>query len=448
MRRALLCLMFLGACDCSESGLVRVNVRTDYLPDVEFDEVSLSVDDTDFVELVAVDGTQDFVAGVRIAEIPVQGDEAFVRGRLTLDGAVLAQRVVQVRVSSTNAVTLVFTRDCSGVSCPSPSGSSEATQCEDGQCVAPDCSPETPEACEGERCTANADCAAPIGACAEARCVDGACFDVAFSERCDDGEGCLPELGCVRLEPDPEDDGGGGEVDMGPPPDCTADADCDDGAFCNGAERCAAGSCVGGSAPDCADTIDCTADGCDEAGDTCTNAPDDGRCTDSAGGTCEAAGCQYPTCTPMNCVAGPCQTATCMGDTCQRTDTCSGGEMCCGGSCVPAGCDDGNPCTADSCGPGGCVNAPEPSGVTCGASSCGAWGPCIGISCSSGTQRRSCYDLECDGAGACAMANPVLEPRGCAKEDGDACGLCNECGGGSTNRCPGTCVGGCCSDVL
>jgi len=47
---------------------------------------------------------------------------------------------------------------------------------------------------------------------------------------------------------------------------CTTDADCDDGLFCNGAETCVAGECQVGDAP-CA-----TGQSCDEASDECTTA--------------------------------------------------------------------------------------------------------------------------------------------------------------------------------
>jgi hypothetical protein len=45
-------------------------------------------------------------------------------------------------------------------------------------------------------------------------------------------------------------------------PECSIDADCDDGLFCNGAETCNAGSCQAGSNP-------CPGQSCDEATDSC-----------------------------------------------------------------------------------------------------------------------------------------------------------------------------------
>jgi len=50
------------------------------------------------------------------------------------------------------------------------------------------------------------------------------------------------------------------------PLECAADAECDDGRFCNGAERCTpAGACVAGRAPDCFDGNVCTSDACSDA---------------------------------------------------------------------------------------------------------------------------------------------------------------------------------------
>jgi hypothetical protein len=69
---------------------------------------------------------------------------------------------------------------------------------------------------------------------------------------------------------------------------CTADADCDDGDYCNGAEVCDAGACQPGPVP-CPDDVECLDTTCDEAGDTCVTLPDpvDTPCT---GGTCDGAG--------------------------------------------------------------------------------------------------------------------------------------------------------------
>ena len=58
---------------------------------------------------------------------------------------------------------------------------------------------------------------------------------------------------------------------------CTVDADCDDGAFCNGAETCNSGSCFAGSAPCGGSEI------CDEGADLCLAcAPAGASCSSNA----------------------------------------------------------------------------------------------------------------------------------------------------------------------
>lgn len=81
------------------------------------------------------------------------------------------------------------------------------------------------------------------------------------------------------------------DVDAGPDGPCADDEDCDDGAFCNGRERCEAGRCTPGETPDCDDGLACTTDTCSSERDLCVHtAPDDDRdgygdslCTDRRG---------------------------------------------------------------------------------------------------------------------------------------------------------------------
>ena len=72
---------------------------------------------------------------------------------------------------------------------------------------------------------------------------------------------------------------------------CRADADCADGLFCNGDERCAGGTCAAGTPPACADAIACTRDFCAESSRACVHqVPDldmdghgDASCLDATG---------------------------------------------------------------------------------------------------------------------------------------------------------------------
>lgn len=176
---------------------------------------------------------------------------------------------------------------------------------------------------------------------------------------------------------------------------CMYDAQCDDGAFCNGVEHCVRGFCEEG-VPPCDDNVDCTIDGCDEATRTCRNDPDDSNCDDGVACTvdiCDEAvqRCAHTPddavcddgvfcnggeiCHPLDgCQPGPepCDTpesphcdesvdrcVQCLVTAhCDDDAFCNGYESCAEGVCQPGSdpCDDGVICTVDMC---------EESGDTC-----------------------------------------------------------------------------------
>jgi hypothetical protein len=81
-------------------------------------------------------------------------------------------------------------------------------------------------------------------ACTLDSCVVGnVCDHTPLSERCAAGESCTIARGCISS--------------------CADDADCDDGDYCNGDERCLAERCAPGAARDCDDGNACTLDRCD-----------------------------------------------------------------------------------------------------------------------------------------------------------------------------------------
>lgn len=94
---------------------------------------------------------------------------------------------------------------------------------------------------------------------------------------------------------------------------CARDADCDDGIFCNGEERCIAGICQPGKLPD--DGIECTQLVCDEEAQEFRFEPMNGLCGD--------------------------------GIFCNGTEICDVELGCVAGTPVPV--DDGNPCTKNYC---------------------------------------------------------------------------------------------------
>ena len=83
--------------------------------------------------------------------------------------------------------------------------------------------------------------------------------------------------------------------------ECTLDAECDDGLFCNGAERCVEGMCQPGNAPCPDDGFFCNGDeSCDEVNDECVHSgdpcPEGTTCNDTTN-TCT------PNHTPTECSA-------------------------------------------------------------------------------------------------------------------------------------------------
>ena len=188
-------------------------------------------------------------------------------------------------------------------------------------------------------CEQDTDCVAP---CRIGRCVDSVCDFIlaAPGASCDDGATCTTTDICD---------------DLGNCAGQTDDAWCADGAFCNGAERCAPGDadagadgCVAGVPPVVDDGIACTADRCDETGDRIVHRPgadcpcvDDGDCeSECADGACVDFVCEVrprrngTDCDDeMDCTVGDaCDDGVCLGDAdddrCQNALFCDGAEVC------------------------------------------------------------------------------------------------------------------------
>lgn len=220
---------------------------------------------------------------------------------------------------------------------------------------------------------------------------------------------------CGRTPLDPRDDGG--VLDDGePPPECTLDAECDDGLFCTGVERCSGGRCIAGTTVVCDDAVPCTDDRCVEASRACESVPDSGRC--GPGELCDPR---------AGCLRRPCG-----GDPeCQDGFVCNGSERCVGGFCAGGtapDCSDGVACTVDECSEavGGCRPRPDDGlcadGVFCnGAERCvPASGGCVSppFDCEDGDDctvdrcneaRRACEHTPVD--------DPACMPIGCPDLD-------------------------------
>ncbi len=205
-------------------------------------------------------------------------------------------------------------------------------------------------------------------ACTNDRCEDGVCIQTPDERLCADDERCNPVLGCV-------------------PNRCSTDAECDDGQFCTGVERCDASApgsgCVPGDPPACDDAFSCTGDACDEAADRCVSTPDDALCADTID-------CTMDRCDPgaaddmTGCVRAP-DDAFCNADFCSVNRVCSPTRGCRGG--MARDCSDSTPCTVDTCEGASrmCVNTPLDADMDGHAAAFAADAGGAIVSCAGGT---------------------------------------------------------------
>lgn len=122
-------------------------------------------------------------------------------------------------------------------------------------------------------------------------------------------------------------------------PQCTTNADCDDGLFCNGAETCSGGSCVSGTAVDCNDGNACTTDSCSESTQSCSNSAVANGTSCADNDVCNGAEtCQFGTCTsgsPLVCQPDEtCDSQNgCVGQCLGRNASCTSNSQCCSNNC-------------------------------------------------------------------------------------------------------------------
>lgn len=170
-----------------EAPSLSVDLRTDFVPGIEFDGVAVSV--ATETSTVAVLREQDFVRGVRVGRFEAEAGTQTVRLELLRAGEVLVERVATVTVAVDSVVQLVISRDCRDVRC------AESLSCRDGACVDMRCTASTPEFCPDPECMVASECPAAVS-CASSICASGVCLFRPDDSQCGAAT-CDLMLGCV-----------------------------------------------------------------------------------------------------------------------------------------------------------------------------------------------------------------------------------------------------------
>jgi hypothetical protein len=229
-------LAMLSGSACGRDVRVRVDVATNYVPQLEFDRVEVSFFGGSIrtESAAASRSTQEWFEGVRVAALEDAPSQTRFVVRLVRGDDVLAERRVSARVRRGAVIRVVLSRDCLGVSCPLAGDSPSAIACLGGMCVTEDCVDGTEPSCPPVSCADDGACSTtPTPACARPVCFAGTC---AATSACAEGFGCDFARGaCVSLDESidagpedagPEDAGRDASDDVG------VDAPVDAGAAC------------------------------------------------------------------------------------------------------------------------------------------------------------------------------------------------------------------------
>ena len=136
-------ILMLGlSVGCASSIELQLDVYTDFVPDVEFDGVVISVT----AEGSSAASITRYPVGVREVFVPlprrlgaggVMAGPTEIEVRLERGSRSIIGRRLTLTVQGDSVVPVYLLRSCAGVVCPRPGGSRTATECDDGRCVEP-----------------------------------------------------------------------------------------------------------------------------------------------------------------------------------------------------------------------------------------------------------------------------------------------------------------------
>lgn len=184
--------MLLAGC---ESADLAVDVHTDLAPGLEFDRIVLNVSGAGSRDVVVGPGDEVLDPGVRMPVLAVQPGRRRFAVQLFLTGRAepILARSVEYEIRGSAVVDLWLVRRCRDVDCP-PATDPSLTECDRGQCVAPDCNDSS---CAPPECTSDGMCASlGLATCVVSACLEGRCVARPDDGRCGTGEVCDPASGC------------------------------------------------------------------------------------------------------------------------------------------------------------------------------------------------------------------------------------------------------------
>ena len=276
---------------------------------------------------------------------------------------------------------------------------------------------------EGESCDDGAPCTADGCHPATGQCLHQLSSGCLIAGVCVDAGGASPAAPCMTCQP---------TVSTSTYSPAGPETGCNDGDPCTDPDSCLVGVCVGDPI-DCADTLGCTADGCDPLTGACTHELTTG-CV--IGGVCVAEGAEVPgdPCRGCHHLVDPAAWSPANeGGACDDALACTIGDACSAGKCVgtPLVCDDGFDCTIDTCDPATGLCTSEIG------SGCKIDGQCVGAGV-------------LNGANPCEVCDPTADELGWSPsppstpcDDDDACTTGDHCVDGT---CGGTSID--CDDEL